>query len=449
MNRINWYIISFTLTILILTLLQSIDSSYISSLQNSPSFNTRKTMYVGEDGEFTNITRAIAAANDGDIIKISSGTYFENLLINKSLILDGEGESTRIIGERNKTTILLNGRCTIRGLNITGLRPGWGDIGIEVLNTCIIEDCYVDQHQYGINFPWTYNTIIRNCSIKSNSRAGIHFAGANWNVISNCSFYNNTQGVSMFWNCQENIIENCIFISNTLNGVHLSDYGNIIRNCSFISNNLGIKLSNGEYNSIYNNSLINNTSWGVSCPGSHNLIYHNNFINNNQGNIQALDNGSFNNWNSTLLGNYWSDWIAPDDNNDGIVDKPYLISGTADSKDYYPITTKGFIDTDKDGFIDPIERFYKKDPTDQNSYPPDIDRDKIPDDVDQDRDGDGHPNNEDYYPDDPDRWEKEEDKEKDSTWLFITIIVIILIVIGIIGFILYRKRSIHNPPGHT
>jgi hypothetical protein len=37
-------------------------------------------------------------------------------------------------------------------------------------------------------------------------------------------------------------------------------------------------------------------------------------------------------------GNYWSDWIGPDDNGDGIVDISYNLTGSAGAKDYYPLS---------------------------------------------------------------------------------------------------------------
>ena len=43
--------------------------------------------------------------------------------------------------------------------------------------------------------------------------------------------------------------------------------------------------------------------------------------------------------NQTNTGNYWSNWLGPDADGNGIVDIPYSLSGSAGRKDYYPVTT--------------------------------------------------------------------------------------------------------------
>jgi len=85
--------------------------------------------------------------------------------------------------------------------------------------------------------------------------------------------------------------------------------------------------------------LISNSEYGIYLDyyANHNHILHNNFLYNNQGGIQAADDGSGNKWNTDDLGNHWSDWTAPDEDKDGIVDVPYNINGTSNGKDHYPL----------------------------------------------------------------------------------------------------------------
>jgi len=44
-----------------------------------------------------------------------------------------------------------------------------------------------------------------------------------------------------------------------------------------------------------------------------------------------------NQWNDTDSGNYWQDWLTPDEDSDGIVDVPYELDGMY-SMDNYPLT---------------------------------------------------------------------------------------------------------------
>ncbi|MFX0174402.1 MAG: hypothetical protein ACFE9L_21195, partial [Candidatus Hodarchaeota archaeon] len=50
------------------------------------------------------------------------------------------------------------------------------------------------------------------------------------------------------------------------------------------------------------------------------------------GTSQAYDEGE----NNTFDYNYWDDWITPDTNYDGIVDRPYPIAGPENNTDLHP-----------------------------------------------------------------------------------------------------------------
>jgi hypothetical protein len=67
---------------------------------------------------------------------------------------------------------------------------------------------------------------------------------------------------------------------------------------------------------------------------------------NNKGDYekQAYDYSGFNFWNNSNRGNYWNDWISPDNDNNGIVDVPYQLSGDAAAKDFFPLTKPIIID---------------------------------------------------------------------------------------------------------
>ena len=66
-----------------------------------------KTVTVDDDGgeDFTNIQDAIDFADEGDIVFVYSGTYYENVIINKSINLEGEDMDTTIIDGEKKITL--------------------------------------------------------------------------------------------------------------------------------------------------------------------------------------------------------------------------------------------------------------------------------------------------------------------------------------------------------
>ena len=102
----------------------------------------------------------------------------------------------------------------------------------------------------------------------------------------------------------------------------------------------GFTITGGKYgialmgsNCIVNkNTIKDNTGYGVYVLGSNNYVYDNEFIGNNINNPghQAWDNSS-NYWNTTTIGNYWTDW---DDNTPTDPGNYSIDGGTA--RDYEP-----------------------------------------------------------------------------------------------------------------
>ena len=108
----------------------------------------------------------------------------------------------------------------------------------------------------------------------------------------------------------------------------------------------GIRVySSSDYTTIVNNSIFNSVNYGIDVHSSDNvLVYNNSLVGNNgatdtydSSHVQAVNNGSGNQWYHNGYGNYWSDWTSPDDNGDGIVDSPYILEGDSGSQDPYPL----------------------------------------------------------------------------------------------------------------
>ena len=91
------------------------------------------TIYVRDN--YSTIQEAIDAAKDGDVIIVRDGVYYENLVINKSIILKSENgpENCTIDGNNSGDVIVIvvNG-VTIEGFTVRGSGGDWPNAGIKV-----------------------------------------------------------------------------------------------------------------------------------------------------------------------------------------------------------------------------------------------------------------------------------------------------------------------------
>lgn len=176
---------------------------------------------------------------------------------------------------------------------------------------------------YSTNNEAWYNTI-------DGPATGVYINGNNGactgNVISRNSIKNTRDyGIYVYSSLGHNRVENNTIRDSMDEGIRLyssSDYITVVNNSIFNSINYGIDVHSSDNVLVYNNSLVGNNGATSTYEASH---------------VQAINNGSGNEWSHKGHGNYWSDWVSPDNNNDGIVDSPYILGGDTGSQDPYPL----------------------------------------------------------------------------------------------------------------
>ena len=194
---------------------------------------------------------------NGHTILVDAGTYYEHVVVNKSISLIGENRSTTIIDGKGTGIVIRSNApdVEIRGFTIQN-GEGFANSGILV-GKCI-------------------RNTVRDNIIRNNAFAH----GIKLSMSNGCSIIGNK------------------IMNNSEAGIHIVDSSN---------------------NTIHDNTIAKN-SIGVWIPTEsslNNTLYHNNFIDNP---TQAQSFAFTTKWDKGTEGNFWSDYTGEDLDSDGIGD---------------------------------------------------------------------------------------------------------------------------------
>jgi nitrous oxidase accessory protein NosD len=242
------------LTVLAISILSTVDGRDIT---------------VGSGGDYSRIQDAIDDSSDGDVIWVMSGTYKENVDINKPISLEGwntEYGYPIIDGDNGESAITLSADgITVESLGVINSRNA--GIDVKSSNNNIV-DIKASNNKYGILIePSSSVNFIRSSNVGSTE------------------VFSNTYGIFMD-----------------------SSNSNIINLIKARKNNYGIYLKSSYFNDISGNDLVDNAK--------------------NDAHDDNTDLGNANTWNTNHYSEYDSSREGcknPD--NDGNCDAPYVIPG--------------------------------------------------------------------------------------------------------------------------
>ena len=270
----------------------------------------------GGDGSlehpFNQIQDAINASFDGDTIRVFEGNYIENVRVNKSVSLIGNGSEVTIIdgnGNGDVVTIYANW-VNISGFHVTGSQYDAG-IGVESDNNHIFKN-NCSYNRIGIRLSSSSKNILESntCSLNDGSGIKILLSPSN-TIINNTANSNRWIGIDLYGSSNNIIINNTVD-SNSNYGIRLdSSVNNTLTNNTVNSNsNYGIFLSSSDNTTITDNTANSNDDTGIFIKGSSNI----NTITNNTANSNTF-NGIYllNSNNNTLTDNTCSNnWVGID-----------------------------------------------------------------------------------------------------------------------------------------
>ena len=188
---------------------------------------------VGMDNE--TIQDLINNASSGDTITILPGTYNENVTVNKTLTL--VGTDVEVIGLNPFTVTKAD--VNILGFSITGTDYD-NSVGILTGSNTTIDNCTITNCKQAIKFG------AHNCTVKStlltDNLYGIYAYTKNNHEICGNQILNSYEGICLMSGNGTKIYDNLIknstvpYMSKEPTGIYLSDTGDLIYNNSFIDN---------------------------------------------------------------------------------------------------------------------------------------------------------------------------------------------------------------------
>jgi len=301
-------------------------SAVITTIEYDPNIYVDTANATGiEDGSkthpFNTITEGIIAVVPGKSVMVAVGIYNEQLIINKSITLQGASQDNTFISGSGLTGNLITieaDQVIVAGFTIDGASSTAKGIYFDSYSSININNNIIQNNiSYGINYS-NSNPAIENNDIKNNNYSGIDVGTGGAGIVRNNSLIFNKYGIRTCGDSSPEIIRNNISSNNT--GIYCRESATPIVSYNTISNNSGYgilidnilgnlvdpDIGSGDGQSDGQNRITGNSIYGVSNKTTHNIYAKYNwwgdaagpkYPNNPDGNVALLSDWAY--WSKT------------------------------------------------------------------------------------------------------------------------------------------------------
>ena len=257
------------------------------------------------------------ATLDGHTIRVDSGTYHENVVVNKSLSLVGENKLSTIIdgGALGHVIQITANNVGVTGFTMRNSKFGYGGIYVyqsrgNNLSSNIVKDNYNGIYMYGSN-----DSIVEGNDVLGNEY-GIHLYGSTNISISGNVASGNMNGIHL--DVSRNVVvDNNNVSSSGGNGIYLygSSNSTLSGNRAVSNQGRGIRLHYSFNNTLENNDVSRN-GYGIYLYGSGgNIINYNTASSNNESGVLLFDSGDDTFTGNDVSNNTFGIWFINSDGN--------------------------------------------------------------------------------------------------------------------------------------
>jgi nitrous oxidase accessory protein len=326
----------------------------------------------------------VDAARSGDRLVVLPGTYRGDLLIDKSIVLIGEGRPLLIGSGKGSVVRIRAADVVFSGFVIDGLSGG--DLGRDASGVHVaaadvrVEDCEIRNSLFGVYLREAHGTHVSRCRIDGipgraagEIGSGIHLWNTNRFAIDDNTIVGTRDGIYVqssnhgfvrrnhasdlryglhYMFSDDNVFEDNTFERGAAGTAVMNSHRIVFRRNRFVRNrgfaSVGLLLKTCE-DVVAEDNLIADNARGVFLEGSLRNTFRRNVIAMSDEAMVLYDSVRDNVFERNVFvgnltpltlvgrrtdtrfsGNFWSDHRAPDLDDDGIADRPYRLSSVFD-----------------------------------------------------------------------------------------------------------------------
>ncbi len=182
---------------------------------------------------YPTVGAALAAATDGDVLRISAGEYHEAITINHAVSLQPDAPNAAVILTHEQATVLTcYADAFISGLTIRASAAPSEDVRTRAAvyvaaGRATFEDCTIESHaQLGVLIHGaTSNPALLHCTIRSSHKAGVMVIDDAHALLRECTIHMHQHAGVVIRTGGNPLLVQCTICDNRRDGIYISDHG--------------------------------------------------------------------------------------------------------------------------------------------------------------------------------------------------------------------------------